>query len=168
MNRGRPPGRYEKLTIALFVVIAWAGCYDDVITYADPLWCGDKPCFWTVDEGEVERGATWHAQDSALVLISEHVRLSRVVTPEGDVRCTGISALGDTGSASLFFEMDQGDDFSVEHSLSVVAYRFERVVLAVNPDRFRMGQPVRFILRKEGRSAPRLADLRLVCGPVTR
>jgi short-subunit dehydrogenase len=38
----------------------------------------------------VERGSTWHAQDPSLELISERVRLSQLITPDADIRCTGV------------------------------------------------------------------------------
>ncbi len=151
----------------LLVFMATAGChYDDTITYAEPVWCGEQPCFWTVDEGTVGRGPTWHAQDPALELVSERVRLSRVFIPEGDIRCTGISLLGDGAHEDVFFDIDVGDDGTVEHSLVVVADRFERVVLEVDAEAFRPPRPVRFILRKEGPFRPLLADIRLRCGPL--
>ena len=55
------------------------------------LWCGDKLCTWSVEEGEAHPAPTWHELDPEVRLAGPTVRLSRVdevPRPASSARCS--------------------------------------------------------------------------------
>ena len=59
------PGITTGWALALWVsMVAVSGCADSQSDMAMneefKIWCGDNPCAWTVEEGEVAPASTWH------------------------------------------------------------------------------------------------------------
>ena len=48
------------------------------------LWCGNKLCAWTVDQGQIRRVPTWHPSDFGVELVGDPVVISQssAVTPD--------------------------------------------------------------------------------------
>jgi hypothetical protein len=164
--KNRQLARLRLPMAALIGLGLLAGCpFDDTFEYVSPIWCGAELCDWIVDEGDVRRGPTWHTEDPSLEMVSDRVRLSLRIEADPEMRCGGLSLMADTASATLFFEIDVGDDGTIEHNLLVQGERFQRQFYGVDNHLLPLPVPVRFILRKEGPSLARLADIRISCGP---
>ncbi len=108
--------RITKLILWLTATILFPlGCANDMnaedaVNSEFTLWCGDNPCAWTVEEGEVAPAPTWHRSAKGIGFNSDPTRISQVV-PLDDVECIIIATLGELeGNARFYWGMDFGND----------------------------------------------------------
>ena len=109
------PGITTGWALALWVsMVAVSGCADSQSDMAMneefKIWCGDNPCAWTVEEGEVAPASTWHRSAPGIGFNSDPARISQVISLE-DVACLTIATLGAVeGNARFFWNLDYGND----------------------------------------------------------
>ena len=107
--------RRTFIYLSLAVNLGGAGCVmsKDSAGLANDdfrLWCGDRACAWSVDEGEVERVPTWHRSVYGIGLVSDPSQISQVVEME-NVQCLLLSILADVDDkAILYWKVDFDND----------------------------------------------------------
>lgn len=144
----------NRLALAFLILVAptqmGAGCDPLVLDSSFELWCGERLCAWSVDEGEIRRVPTWHEKDSGVELVGPAVRLSqRADLDENRAKCLRFELSADIADgATLALEMDFLDDGSVEYSQPVPAARWSQLRYHVTPPTWFSG--VRFAVRKYG------------------
>lgn len=76
------------MALLVFVAVAGVTCQTDLIDDAGfQLWCGEELCVWDLEEGEIERVATWHEHDYGVSLVSDDVLLSQPAEYESASAC---------------------------------------------------------------------------------
>jgi len=120
-------------------------------------WCGNSPCSWTTDVGEVSRVSTWHAHDYGVSFDTTPSQISQLARA-GYRRCTSVTMVADVDpAAGLTLVIDDGDDGEPELSQLIVGEHYTRVefVLRSAP----RSDTVRYLIRKTGTGKARLASL---------
>lgn len=98
-----------------FLVTTGSYCETDILEdVAFQFWCGDQPCEWEVEEGEVRQVPTWHEHDYAIELVGAPVVVSQLAK-RGSSSCVRIELIADVEPSAMFFvEIDFDDDGSVD------------------------------------------------------
>lgn len=147
----------NRLTLLVFLpaILVTMGSYCETDIIEDPafqFWCGEQPCEWQVEEGEVRQVPTWHEHDYAIELVGAPVVISQQAK-RGAGDCVRIELIADVEpSAMLLVEIDFDDDGSVDWTSPVNRQGFQRMSWDLSPSRS-VGA-WRFILHKaaEGRA----------------
>ncbi len=147
--------------IGILVLSGYSSCGEDILQ--DPgfdLWCGDQLCSWEVEEGSVERVATWHEKDEGASLVGERVAISQTSDiTHLDVGCIYFSMIVDADpGATVSLELDFMDDGSAEYSHELPAEGWENIGYHITPPAWYQG--VRFRIRKVGDERAVVAQLR--------
>ena len=103
--------------IGVFLVLGVSGCdndnvapVSDVVNSSFNVWCGDNPCAWTVEEGDVEPVPTWHRSATGIRFASDPTRISQVIRTQY-LSCVLLALQGDiSGDAVLHFQVDTCND----------------------------------------------------------
>lgn len=105
-----------RALMAFFIFVAVAGvtCQSDLIDDAGfQLWCGEELCVWEIEEGEIERVATWHEHDYGVSFVSDDVLLSQPAEYEDSSSCIATtSRIEPTVLVSV--EIDQDGDGRID------------------------------------------------------
>jgi hypothetical protein len=139
------------LTLTGVTVLSGYGCNDDLL--ADPgfdIWCGDQLCTWEVEHGKVGKAATWDAMDEGAALAGPRAAISQyapIDEHDADTICFSLLADSEPG-ATLYLELDFGDDGTIEYAHSIPSDDWELVALHAAAPRHYDG--VRFRVVKEG------------------
>ncbi len=150
-----------RYTLFCALCIALIGCEpQDLISNASvDRWCGDHPCGWEVD-GEVERVATWHSNDYAVVLVSDDARLHQLNqgASSASIECMAFEMLARVEhGAKAYLELDFLDDGEIDYSERLPEGDFIPVRFLVTMPTWFEG--VRFSIRKDGPGEVTLARL---------
>lgn len=154
--------RSPLLALALVApALVAAPCGGDLLDDASfDLWCGDELCGWVLEEGEVEKVATWHSEDHGVGLVGERVALSQLADiTEADASCIWLSLVADQEDAvDLTLALDFMDDGTVDFEHRITATGYGRDSTQVRPPERFQGMRVRLI--KEGGGAAVVAQIR--------
>ena len=139
------------LAITGITVLSGYGCNDDIL--ADPgfdVWCGDQLCTWVVEHGKVGKAATWDTMDEGAALAGPRAAISQYAPiDEYDADSICFSLLADTDDgATLYLELDFGDDGVIEYGYAIPSDDWERVALHAAAPRHYTGLRIRVV--KEG------------------
>lgn len=141
-----------------FLVTTGSYCETDILE--DPgfqFWCGENPCEWEVEEGEVRQVPTWHDYDYAIELVGAPVVISQ--RAKRGPNCVRIELIADVEpSAMLFVEIDFDDDGSADWSSPINRQGFQSMSWEI-PSASSVGT-WRFILRKAAEGRAVIAQLR--------
>lgn len=136
-------------------ILVTMGSYCETDIIDDPgfqFWCGERPCEWDIEEGEVRQVPSWHEHDYAIEFVGAPVVLSQQ-SDRASYSCVRIELIADVEPrAMLFVEIDFDDDGAVDWSSPVDRQGFQSMHWDVRyPGSTR---DWRFILRKaaEGRA----------------
>lgn len=150
---------------ALPLMAAEDSCGPDILD--DPtfdLWCGDELCAWEIEEGAVEKVATWHSAEDGASLVGDPVVISQLADEDSDsVDCILFSLTADTAevdgqTASLRLLLDFQDDDAVDFETPLASDDYEEVSYYVTPPTDWHG--VRFIITKTGGGQAVIAQIR--------
>jgi len=136
-------------------------CSPDLINDAGfDMWCGESLCGWQLESGSIEKVATWHEQDSGVLMVGPEVAISqRSEAGSGDVQCIEFSLVAATEvGADLYLEMDFLDDGVVEYSEPITSENWSLVQYHITPPTW--FQAVRFRVRKVGDADAVVAQVR--------
>jgi hypothetical protein len=139
------------LSIAGITMLSGSGCNDDLL--ADPgfdIWCGDQLCTWEIERGKVGKAATWDAMDEGAALAGPRAAISQYAPiDEHDATSICFSLLADRDDgASLYLELDFGDDGVIEYGYAIPSDDWQLVALHAAAPRHYTGVRIRVI--KEG------------------
>ncbi|NNE20503.1 MAG: hypothetical protein HKN10_18710 [Myxococcales bacterium] len=143
------------LLILLPVFLVMTGSYCETDILQDPafqFWCGEQPCEWDVEDGEVRQVPTWHEHDYAIELVGAPVVISQLAK-RGSSSCVRIELIADVEPrAMLLVQIDFDDDGSADWSSPINRQGFQSMSWEIQP-RSSVGS-WRFILNKaaEGRA----------------
>ncbi len=151
--------------IAAMFAATGGSCDDDLVQNPGfDVWCGEHLCAWEVERGRVERIPTWHPKDHGVLLIGDPVVLTQYVDSDQErTTCFEFELQGDLDDGvDLYLEMDFLDDGVVEYAHPIPLKDWKTI-------HYHLGTPswydgVRFIVRKEGGAAARLAQIRVFAG----
>jgi hypothetical protein len=146
------------------------------------LWCSDRLCLWSVQEGEARPARSWHDLDPALSLVGPRVRLSRDDSLSAGKTCLffRIDLQAPVGT-SVRLEVDRDRDGTMDFSETLMrGYNlaeywdtpphFSEIRAREVPGTGAEGQPARVWLVKEGPDDaelyPRYVSLRACPPPV--
>jgi len=136
-----------------FLVTTGSYCESDILEdVAFQFWCGDQPCEWEVEEGEVRQVPSWHEHDYAIELVGAPVVVSQLAK-RGSRSCVRIELIADVEPSAMFFvEIDFDDDGSVDWRSPVNRQGFQSMSWDVR--HASSARDWRFILHKaaEGRA----------------
>ena len=155
-------------TMAILALGLLASCDPpDILDDASfDVWCGDELCSWEVEEGDVEKVATWHSRDLGVGLVGAAVALSQRSEITNQVDCIRFEMLAEVDpGVSLTLEMDFLDDGTVEYSAPLGSDDYQPVTYTVTPPRWFEGVRVR--VRKAGEGAAVIAQLRATEAPAS-
>jgi hypothetical protein len=137
-----------------------AACGDLTQDPSFDRWCGDSLCNWELDEGRIERVATWHERDYAVHLLDSPTQLSQL-SERSSVQCISFALIVDAeASAELSLQLDFNDDRRVDYVRKLPAVRWKRMGFTVHaPEHYKK---LRFIVRKQGKGRAVIAQLHAV------
>ncbi len=115
-------------TVAILAGIGF-GCGNgpEQTTQQSQLWCGSKLCEWDLDEGEIEKVATWTEDEIGVALVTAGTTISRFI-PSKHLDCIQIeftAQLANDGDAVV--EIDYYDDKIVDEEIAVTKAAWERL-----------------------------------------
>jgi hypothetical protein len=166
MQKRTPFFRSMLGVISLGSMGAWSSCDQDLL--GDPgfdMWCGDTLCAWDIEEGKVEKVATWHEKDQGASLVGSAVAISQLSEADSDgLDCIRFELVAEVqDGAHLTLEMDFMDDGVVEYSHPLVTNDWENVAYTVTPPETFAG--VRFRIKKSGDARAVIAQVRALSVP---
>ena len=156
---------YPRITVFLLLSILLAACQEEDVLRNPEIehWCGNRPCFWEVT-GKVERVGTWHSNDYAAALLSDHAELSQ------EVDYPGIDDYHSCFHISMLLKMDEGvradlevdflPEAGVDWSKPLPHGDFDPVGYEISPPTWY--ERARFVLRKDGPGRAVIAKLRVI------
>jgi len=80
------------------------------------LWCGERLCYWDLEEGEIRKVSTWHTNDYGVDLVGSPVLLSheaRGTASSLTIEVTSDIEQGAMVSVEIDYSGDGGIDWSV-------------------------------------------------------
>jgi hypothetical protein len=133
------------------------------------LWCGERLCDWSVEEGQAQPMASWHALDPAIRLKGAMARITRLDT----LGFTGAACLAYSvysliqGNFSLRLDVDLGGDGKIERAKEIRGPRSDAPAFAPLeiPGEVADGGLVRASLTKEGSDDAAIYPLHLSFRP---
>jgi len=154
--------RYTAMMLSVGLITSANSCEPRLVSNAHfELWCGDTPCGWTVDDGEIQRVPTWHEQDFGARMVGPRVTLSQVSNKR--VECFSVDAMAHVADdADLVFEVDFLADGTVEHRQPIGSDTWAPTVFKLKPPSWY--DRVRFSVIKHGEGEVVLARLSVVGG----
>jgi hypothetical protein len=157
----RHPHYFSCISV-LVAFLAACGSESDATAIINPMlerWCDAHPCGWDV-EGQVKLVGTWHPDDFASELVSDHAELSqfRAELSNTQATCFAFSLMAELpASATAYLELDFLDDGEPEFHERIPASDWQvRTFTIATPTWY---EGVRFIIRKDGPGHVVVAEL---------
>lgn len=122
------------------------------------LWCGERLCFWEVEQGDVVKVPTWHKSDFGVEFRGTAAAISQVSAVRSNVACLRFKALGNIDeTAVVTLELDFFDDGIVDYEERIPSSEWGPITFLITPPTTYNG--VRFRLRKIGNGTAALAEM---------
>ncbi len=153
-------GIIGTVTLLLITGAEFCGPSDLLENASFDLWCGDELCSWELEQGSVEKVATWHASDAGASLVGNPVVMSQhAEADEEEVDCIEFSlmAQSDPGT-TVQLELDFYDDGITDYEHPIPVLDWETVSYWIRPPQHFDG--IRFRIRKSGDGAAVLSQIR--------
>jgi hypothetical protein len=130
------------------------------------LWCGDRLCDWSTDQGAIRRVPTWNSNDFGVEMVSDTVAISQVSNITNfDATCIDfdlVASVPTTTTVRLQMDFLADGDGGID---------FDQIIPSSDwaPLHYEVKTPsgywkVRFILRKDGPGNAVLARIRATAG----
>lgn len=122
------------------------------------IWCGERLCKWTLEEGDIARVSTWHDHDYGVELVGSPVLLSQDAQSIGGcIRVETVSSVA--ASAEVFVEVDTDGDGLIDWQVRVPPS--EVYQSRAYEQSTAVGRDAVYFLRKSGTGRAVLARVRI-------
>ncbi len=154
----------RALALVALLVLGCGGEVDLIRDSSFDLWCGDRLCSWSVDQGSAVSIPTWHDSDRGVQLEGDPVVLSQTVPAAMLDACLHLYVTGDIPAGNRIVATFSTDGYERRLSLTPMHWEERRAELPSPVPRLGTSPPLRVELRKTGPGRVVIAQLRVTAG----